>query len=59
MSVQVTPHPEWVVDLDRALEPYRLAVLTTPVVEPKSEMPPVSWLASAALPVAFVPMKFP
>ena len=37
MSVQVTPHPEWVVDLDRALEPHRLAVLTTPVVEHSAE----------------------
>ena len=37
MSVQVTPHPEWVVDLDRALEPYRLAVLSTPVVEHSAE----------------------
>ena len=41
MSVQVTPHPEWVVDLDRALEPHRLAVLTTPVVDPTFTLPRV------------------
>src|SRR6266496_2875043 len=33
MSVHVTPHPVWVEELDRELEPHRLAVLATPVVE--------------------------
>ncbi len=37
MSVHVTPHPAWIVELDRALEPHRLAVLATPVVEHSAE----------------------
>src|SRR3989442_1686567 len=37
MSVVVTPHPAWVMELDRALEPHRLAVLATPVVEHSAE----------------------
>ena len=37
MSVLVTPHPAWVEELDRALEPHRLGVLTTPVVEHSAE----------------------
>ncbi len=37
MSVHVTPHPVWVEELDRELEPHRLAVLATPVVEHSAE----------------------
>src|SRR2546430_4133475 len=37
MSVQVTPHPAWVAELDAALEPHREAILETPVVVEASE----------------------
>src|SRR2546427_11264102 len=37
MTVQVTPHPPWVADLDAALEPHREAILETPVVVEASE----------------------
>jgi pyrroloquinoline quinone (PQQ) biosynthesis protein C len=37
MSVQVTPHPTWVADLDTELEPHRKAILDTPVVVDASE----------------------
>jgi pyrroloquinoline quinone (PQQ) biosynthesis protein C len=37
MSVQVTPHPSWVAQLDTVLEPYREAILDTPVVVEASE----------------------
>lgn len=37
MSIQVTPHPPWVSDLDSALEPLRLAILDLPVVVDASE----------------------
>src|SRR5437016_623302 len=37
MSVQVTPHPSWVAELDAALEPHREAILETPVVVEASE----------------------
>lgn len=37
MSVQVTPHPSWVAQLDAVLEPYREAILDTPIVVEASE----------------------
>src|SRR5258706_12604217 len=37
MSVQVTPHPPWVADLDSTLEPSRQAILDTPVIIDASE----------------------
>src|SRR2546423_1226031 len=37
MSVQVTPHPAWVADLDAALDPSREAILDTPVIVHASE----------------------
>lgn len=37
MSVQVTPHPAWVADLDAALEPSRQAILDTKVIVHASE----------------------
>ncbi len=37
MSVQVTPHPNWVADLDAALDPSREAILDTPVIVDASE----------------------
>src|SRR5712691_10879470 len=37
MAVQLTPHPNWVADLDAALEPMREAILDTPVVVHASE----------------------
>jgi len=37
MSVQVTPHPKWVADLDAALDPSREAILDTPVIVDASE----------------------
>jgi pyrroloquinoline quinone (PQQ) biosynthesis protein C len=37
MSVQVTPHPPWVADLDGALDPSRVAILDTPVIVHASE----------------------
>src|SRR6266478_6452974 len=37
MSVQVTPHPSWVADLDSTLEPSRQAILDTPVIIDASE----------------------
>src|SRR2546427_5880305 len=37
MGVQVTPHPAWVADLDRALEPIQQTILNTPVVEDAAE----------------------
>ena len=37
MSVQVTPHPAWVAELDEALEPSRQAILDTPVIVDASE----------------------
>src|SRR2546425_5384665 len=37
MTVQVTPHPPWVADLDAALEPHREAILDTKVVVEASE----------------------
>lgn len=37
MSVQVTPHPSWVADLDSTLEPRRQAILDTPVIIDASE----------------------
>src|SRR6266576_1906663 len=37
MSVQVTPHPTWVADLDAALDPGREAILDTPVIVDASE----------------------
>ena len=37
MSVQVTPHPPWVADLDTTLEPSRQAILDTPVIIDASE----------------------
>lgn len=37
MSVQVTPHPAWVADLDAALDPGREAILDTPVIVHASE----------------------
>src|SRR5881396_3984803 len=37
MSVQVTPHPKWVADLDAALDPGREAILDTPVIVDASE----------------------
>src|SRR5216110_894107 len=37
MSVQVTPHPSWVADLDATLEPSRQAILDTPVIIDASE----------------------
>jgi len=41
MSVQVTPHPPWVADLDSTLEPSRQAILDTPVIIDASEKPTV------------------
>jgi pyrroloquinoline quinone (PQQ) biosynthesis protein C len=35
--VKVTPHPAWVAELDAALDPYRGAILDTPVVVDASE----------------------
>src|SRR3989449_6320268 len=37
MSVQVTPHPAWVAELDATLEPQREAILDTPVIIHASE----------------------
>lgn len=37
MSVQVTPHPNWVADLDAALDPSRVAILDTGVIVDASE----------------------
>jgi pyrroloquinoline quinone (PQQ) biosynthesis protein C len=37
MSVKVTPHPSWVAQLDTVLDPYREAILDTPVVVEASE----------------------
>lgn len=37
MSVQVTPHPGWVAELDATLEPKRQAILDTPVIVDASE----------------------
>jgi pyrroloquinoline quinone (PQQ) biosynthesis protein C len=37
MSVQVTPNPAWVADLDAALDPGREAILDTPVIVHASE----------------------
>jgi len=37
MSVQVTPHPKWVADLDAALDPSREAILNTRVIVDASE----------------------
>src|SRR2546428_12040579 len=37
MSVQVTPRPSWVAELDAPLEPHREAILETPVVVEASE----------------------
>src|SRR5881392_1953664 len=37
MSVQVTPHPKWVADLDAALDPSREAILDTRVIVDASE----------------------
>lgn len=37
MSVQVTPHPAWVAELDATLEPQRAAILDTPVIVDASE----------------------
>src|SRR3989454_12716110 len=37
MSVQVTPHPAWVAELDATLEPHREAILDTPVIVHASE----------------------
>ncbi|HYT70838.1 MAG TPA: iron-containing redox enzyme family protein [Gemmatimonadales bacterium] len=37
MPVQVTPHPNWVADLDTALDPGRDAILDTPVIVDASE----------------------
>src|SRR5437762_8717665 len=37
MSVQVTPHPRWVADLDAALDPSREAILDTAVIVHASE----------------------
>lgn len=37
MSVQVTPHPNWVADLDAALDPNREAILDTAVIVDASE----------------------
>ena len=37
MSVQVTPHPKWVADLDAALDPGREAILDTRVIVDASE----------------------
>src|SRR5207302_7434173 len=38
MSVQVTPHPSWVADLDAALDPSREAILDTRSEEHTSEL---------------------
>jgi len=55
MSVHLTPHPAWVEELDRALEPHRLAVLTTPVVEHSAENQLVeAWMQNFL--VAFYPV---
>ena len=37
MSVQITPHPSWVAELDSTLEPSRQAILDTPVIIDASE----------------------
>src|SRR2546426_5906 len=37
MSVQVTPHPKWVADLDAVLDPSREAILDTRVIVDASE----------------------
>src|SRR5260370_31022562 len=37
MSVQVTPHPKWVADLDAVLDPSREAILDTKVIVDASE----------------------
>src|SRR5438034_222067 len=37
MGVQVTLHPEWVADLDRAIEPIQPKILNTPDVEGTDE----------------------
>src|SRR5947209_20297611 len=37
MSVQVTPHPAWVAELDATLEPRREAILDTDVIVHASE----------------------
>src|SRR5438552_15211258 len=37
MTVQVTPHPKWVADLDAALDPSREAILDTRVIVDASE----------------------
>jgi pyrroloquinoline quinone (PQQ) biosynthesis protein C len=37
MVIHVTPHPAWVAEMDAALEPYRTAILDTPVIVDASE----------------------
>src|SRR5438552_999336 len=37
MAVEITPHPEWVAELDTTLEPSRQAILDTPVIIDASE----------------------
>jgi pyrroloquinoline quinone (PQQ) biosynthesis protein C len=55
MSVQVTPHPTWVADLDTELEPYRKAILDTPVVVDASENKLIDGMIQNFL-VAFYPI---
>lgn len=37
MTIQVTPHPAWVAEMDAALDPHREAILGTPVIEDASQ----------------------
>src|SRR2546428_196859 len=45
MSVQVTPHPKWVADLDAVLDPSREAILDTSVIVHASENQAVEGVA--------------
>src|SRR5438132_9895548 len=54
MSVQVTPHPAWVAELDATLEPQREAILDTPVIIHASENALIDGKIQDFL-VAFIP----
>jgi pyrroloquinoline quinone (PQQ) biosynthesis protein C len=55
MSVQVTPHPTWVAEMDTALEPTREAILDTRVIVDASENQLVEGMTQNFL-VAFYPI---
>src|SRR2546422_979834 len=55
MSVQVTPHPSWVADLDATLDPSREAILDTRVIVHASENQLIDWKIQNFL-VAFYPI---